>query len=235
MNRRAPGDNSSTMVFGLDRLKQVMPERVVRPLSEARTSLRIASGRLSRALSPRPRPSAPELYLHVGCGGIDHPSFVNIDGMPYPHVHHVRPIDDLAPIASESAALLYACHCLEHFPMAEIPRILAEWRRVLRPGGVLRISVPDFDKLIAIYTRHGGDLATISSVLLGGQDSRYNFHHSVFTRRSLGELFEQVGLHDVREWQPGSSDLTTFDDWSARKVELHGELYEISLNLEAVR
>lgn len=88
----------------------------------------------SRAPSPLPYPPTPELYLHVGCGPVVHPMFVNVDAIAYPHVHHVRPIDDLSPIADGSAALLYACHCLEHLPMAAVPEALAEWRRVLRPS-----------------------------------------------------------------------------------------------------
>jgi predicted SAM-dependent methyltransferase len=231
----SPGARAEVTVFGLDRLKGAVPERYKKPLAEARLSLSIASGKLAKTLFPPPLPDAPELYLHLGCGGINHPRFVNVDGYPYPHVHSVRPIDDLAPFADDTAALVYACHCLEHFPMAEIPRILAEWRRVLRPGGVLRLSVPDFDRVLAIYAEHDRDLAAISRVLLGGQDGRFNFHHALFTTRSLTQLFEAAGFREVRAWTPGSSELTTFDDWSAREVPIDGQMHAISLNLEAVK
>ena len=219
----------------LDRLKQALPARYKKPLAEARLSLSIAQGKLANTLFPPPKPDAPELYLHLGCGGINHPRFVNVDGYPYEHVHSVRPIDDLSPFGGDSAGLIYACHCLEHFSMDEIPRILTEWRRVLRPGGILRLSVPDFDLLLAIYEAHDRDLGSISRVLLGGQDGRFNFHHAIFTARSLTQLFEAAGFRDVRAWTPGSSELTTFDDWSARQVPIDGKMHPISLNLEAVK
>lgn len=183
----------------------------------------------------RPHPSAPEVYLHLGCGVIDHPQFVNVDAYPHAHVHYVRPIDDLSPFADESVALIYGSHCLEHFPREDVPRVLTEWRRVLRAGGTLRLSVPDFDRIIEIYEQHGRDIGLVTRYLLGGQQDRYDFHHVAFTRGSLQALLEQAGFRAVREWTPGSDPLTTFPDWSARRVELNGKSHILSLNLEAQR
>jgi predicted SAM-dependent methyltransferase len=220
--------------LGLGRLKEWVPPAVRRRYGPPLADVRWAARRLSCALRPPPRPQTDELYLHLGCGPVNHPKFVNVDAMPYPHVHYARGLEDLSPIATGSAALVYACHCLEHFPQRDIAAILTEWGRVLRPGGILRLSVPDFDRLLAIYRTYD-DVATIQAVLMGAQDSRYNYHKAVFTARSLGDLLVGAGFHDVREWTPGSSDLTTFQDWSARKVPIHGVDYAISLNLEAVK
>jgi predicted SAM-dependent methyltransferase len=147
----------------------------------------------------------------------------------------VRAIDDLSPFGDGSAALVYACHCLEHFPRDAVPRVLTEWSRVLRPGGILRLSVPDFDRIVEIYEQHGHDIETITHFLMGGQQGRFDFHQVVFNRQSLGALLEQAGLHDVREWTPGSDELTTFDDWSRRHAQLGGKTHVLSLNLEARR
>ena len=121
-------------------------------------------------------------------------------------MQYVRPIDDLSPFADQSAALVYACHCLEHFPWKVVPRVLVEWRRVLRPGGILRLSVPDFDRIVEIYQEHGRDIRPITSFLMGGQQNAFDFHQVVFNRRSLTALLEEAGLRDVREWTPGSDD-----------------------------
>jgi predicted SAM-dependent methyltransferase len=215
-------------MVGLDLLKRVLPERY-------RLPMRIAAGRASRAVFRRPHPAAPELYLHLGCGPVDHPQFVNVDGFPLAHVHYVRPIDDLSLFGDGSAALVYACHCLEHFPRDAIPRVLAEWCRVLRPGGTLRLSVPDFDRMLEIYSQHERDIESITHFLMGGQQNAFDFHQVVFNRRSLGALMETAGLHDVREWTPGSDSLTTFDDWSGRMAEVKGRKHLLSLNLEGRR
>ena len=42
---------------------------------------------------------------------------------------------------------------LEHFKRRDVTRVLEEWRRVLKPGGTLRISVPDFAAVCGIYQR----------------------------------------------------------------------------------
>jgi predicted SAM-dependent methyltransferase len=215
-------------MVALELLKRVIPQRY-------RLPMRIAAGRVSRAVHKRPHPVAPELYLHLGCGHVDHPRFVNVDGFPFPHVQYVRPVDDLSPFADGSAGLVYASHCLEHFPRATVPRVLAEWRRVLRPGGILRLSVPDFDRILEIYEHHDRDIGSITHYLMGGQQNAFDFHNVVFNRRSLSALLQQAGLHDVREWTPGSDELTTFDDWSGRLAELGGKTHLLSLNLEARR
>jgi predicted SAM-dependent methyltransferase len=215
-------------MVGLDLLKRVIPARYHMPF-------RIAAGRTSRVVFRRPLPAVPELLLHLGCGPVNHPHFVNVDGFPFAHVHHVRPIDDLSPFADESASLVYASHCLEHFPREEVPRVLLEWRRVLRPDGFLRLSVPDFDRILEIYQQHDRDIGSITGFLMGGQQNEFDFHQVVFNRRSLAGLLEQAGFREVRDWTPGSDALTTFDDWSGRRAEVGGKLHLLSLNLEARR
>lgn len=218
-----------------ERLSAALPARQKTQISHARFSLDIAKGKLSRWVKPLPLPAEEELRLHLGCGAVDHPRFVNVDGFPYPHVQFVRSLDDLSPFSDGSASLVYASHCLEHFPRADIPRILHEWRRVLRPGGVLRVSVPDFEKLLGIYEEAARDFTAIEAVLFGGQGNAYDFHKVAFTQRSLTSLFEEAGFRRVSPWTPGSSEFTTFPDWSARLIEVNGKSFPISLNLEAER
>jgi predicted SAM-dependent methyltransferase len=55
------------------------------------------------------------MRLHLGCGNINYPDFINVDLMPASHVHYVRGINNLKPFKNNSVDLIYACHCLEHF------------------------------------------------------------------------------------------------------------------------
>lgn len=173
------------------------------------------------------------INLHLGCGNINHPDFINIDLVPHPHVHYLRPIDDLSVFGDCSVDLIYASHCLEHFSFRRVPAVLEEWFRVLRNGGVLRLSVPDFDLVVQTYLASDCDLDPVHQVIVGGQDYKYNFHYALFNRKYLTELLKNAGFTDVKEWIPGSSERTTFDDWSSKTLKIGDVEFPISLNLEA--
>ena len=186
------------------------------------------------------RPAFPDVEngsvnLHLGCGPVDHPNFINIDGLPAPHIHYVRAIDDLSPFKTGSADLIYASHCLEHFSHLNVAQVLAEWFRVLKKGGILRLSVPDFDLLLKIYQENSFDIDTILGPLMGGQDYQYNFHMVAFNKNKLEILLANAGFCEVREWLPGSSEFTTFDDYSIGSVNVNSTDYSVSLNIEAVK
>lgn len=186
------------------------------------------------------RPQLPQLQngeinLHLGCGSIDHPMFINIDAVPRPHVHYVRPIDNLSPFKDETVDLIYASHCLEHFPHNRVCKVLYEWHRVLKVNGILRISVPNFDRLINLYSKTGGDVEKVQGFLMGGQDYKLNFHMSIFNQASLTKLLQSMGFREIQEWHPGSSELTNFEDSSSLMVYHGGSFFPISLNLQAIK
>lgn len=90
-----------------------------------------------------------DLKLHVGSGTGRLQGWVNIDLYPADLSINVnRPL----PFADSSARLVFASHILEHlyYPGAAL-RFLAECRRVLAPGGRLRLVVPDIEKYIKAY------------------------------------------------------------------------------------
>ncbi|NET28731.1 methyltransferase domain-containing protein [Okeania sp. SIO1I7] len=191
--------------------------------------VKIIYGKLIRQILGRP--ALPKLEngavnLHVGCGSINHPKFINIDGLPAPHIHYIRPIDNLAPFKDNSVDLIYGSHCLEHFSHRMISQVLNEWFRVLKEGGILRLSVPDFDLLIDKYRASGNNINKIMGPLMGGQNYKFNFHMIVFNQSSLELLLKKTGFKEVRKWQPGVCEMTTFNDASKNPI---------SLNLEAVK
>jgi predicted SAM-dependent methyltransferase len=206
-------------------------------LSATRLTLKTLYEKLKRQVI---RPALPnledgKLYLHLGCGSVNHDKFVNIDGLPAPHIHYIRAIDDLSPFKANSVDLIYGSHCLEHFSHRKVPLVLAEWFRVLKTDGILRLSVPDFDALCKIYQESGNELDSILDVLMGRQDYKYNFHMTAFNKSSLTRLLKNAGFREIREWQPGSCELTTFQDFSNHKIPAKQNYYSISLNLEAIK
>lgn len=191
--------------------------------------------RIRHLLRPPTAPRNPDgrINVHLGCGAVNHPLFVNVDARPWPHVHHVCGVEQLPMFTDSSVDLVYVCHCLEHISFRTVPDVLLEWRRILKPEGWLRISVPDFDRIVSIFIECERDVDVIQKPLLGGQGYALNFHKSLYTQSHLTRLLAGGGFINAREWIPGSEELTDFDDWSRRPIPARGKDTPISLNIEA--
>jgi SAM-dependent methyltransferase len=191
-----------------------------------------------RRLLVRPHlPGNPDgrILVHLGCGDVNSPEFINVDARPRPHVHYVRDVCDLSVFADDYADLVYACHVLEHIQRRRLKTTLQEWRRVLKPGGILRLSVPDFDLLLGIYDASGRDIESIIDPLVGAQNYAGNFHYSVFNLGYLSRLLVDGGFHNIRTWDPHQVTHHGFSDWASKTVERAGRSYRVSLNVEAVK
>lgn len=173
------------------------------------------------------------MKLHLGCGKRHIPGFVHIDAIDYPHVDHVATIDNLSFIQDESVDLIYNCHVLEHFKRRDVPRVLKEWHRVLRPGGILRISVPDFAQICEVY-RQFEKLDLVIGALFGRQDYLYNIHYNVFDFESLSRNLVDAGFVNAQRYDWRQTEHAQVDDFSQAYVphmdKEHGIL--ISLNVE---
>ena len=173
------------------------------------------------------------MKLHLGCGPRHIPGFVHIDALDAPHVDHVAAIDRLPFIPDDSVELIYACHVLEHFKRSVVAEVLGEWRRVLRPGGVLRLAVPDFAALCEVY-QSTGRLDLVIGPLYGRQNHLYNIHYNAFDETSLGALLEQAGFEHAARYDWRATGHADVDDFSQAYIphldREHGTL--ISLNME---
>jgi predicted SAM-dependent methyltransferase len=183
-----------------------------------------------------PKNSDGKVLVHIGCGTTNSPEFINIDARPLAHVHIVTSeITSLADFDSGTVDLVYMCHVLEHIKKGDLTKVLLEMKRVLKDGGVLRISVPDFDKLIEVYNASGKDTTAISNQLMGGQDHQYNIHYGIFNQRRLSELLNEAGFREVVSWDPDNCQYHDFKDRASRRMKVDGREIMISLNLEAIK
>lgn len=99
-----------------------------------------------------------------------------------------------------------ASHVLEHFPHGQIETVLAEWVRVLKPGGWLKIAVPDFERIVVMYTNGHRDDPIVQGYLYGGQTDENDFHKALFDAHRLGELLLDAGLTEIQAWQSEIQD-----------------------------
>lgn len=174
------------------------------------------------------------MKLHLGCGKRYIPGYIHIDALDFDHVDHVASIDNLSFIPDESVEVIYNCHVLEHFKRRDTKKVLSEWNRVLKPGGVLRVSVPDFESLSNVYQSYK-NLDLVVGALFGRQDYLYNMHYNVFDFSSLERNLTDAGFKNVRRYDWRETDHSDVDDYSQAYIphmdKENGVL--ISLNVEA--
>ena len=159
----------------------------------------------------------PELLkLHVGCGKRFIPGFVHIDQVRFPHVDHVQDIRRLPNFADSTASLIYACQVIEYFDREEVIGVLTDWRRVLAPGGVLRLSVPNFAVISKLY-QAGFNLDWFLGALYGripDGKSGFIYHRTTYDHLSLHELLERLGFTNICLWDWRQSEHAAVDDFS---------------------
>jgi hypothetical protein len=109
---------------------------------------------------------------------------------------------------------IVASHILEHFPHGQIADVLKDWVRALKPGGELRIAVPDF-RLIAENYLAGAQIPT-EGYVMGGQVDAADFHKAIFDEGHLKAALAAAGLVLLRSWK---SDLP--DDCAALPISLN--------------
>jgi len=183
-----------------------------------------------------PKSKNCKVLVHIGCGEIDSPEFINIDVRGFAHIHIITSdLTSLPSFEDESVDLIYMCHIFEHIKTPQLLSVLVEMKRLLKVGGILRLSVPDFDRILRIYEESDRDINAITQPLMGGQKHEYNIHYSVFNRRRLTELLEEAGFKKVLAWDPSNCEYHNFEDWASRKIKVNGKEYIISLNLEAIK
>lgn len=96
--------------------------------------------------------AARGLRLHIGCGKGHLPGWINIDVHPAPLALNV--LRGL-PFADGSVTHVFVSHLLEHlYYPRDVQPFLVELQRVLAPGGVVRVVVPDIQQCIEAYTNH---------------------------------------------------------------------------------
>lgn len=89
--------------------------------------------------------------LNIGCGPNSRPGWLNIDLFDSRAPLHLD-VRKRWPLPDGCASYVYSEHIFEHLEFyGEVPRFLAESMRVLRPGGVFDVGVPDTQQALEAY------------------------------------------------------------------------------------
>ncbi|NEQ97122.1 MAG: methyltransferase domain-containing protein [Cyanothece sp. SIO2G6] len=109
-------------------------------------------------------------YLNLGCGAHFHPDWTNVNFTSTGTGVIVHNLRDGFPFDNESFDAVYHSHVLEHFPREEGKFFVQECCRVLRPGGILRVVIPDLEKIARLYIRF------LEQALMGLPGGADNYH-----------------------------------------------------------
>lgn len=169
------------------------------------------------------------MNLHLGCGTRRLPGYVHVDSRPEVGPDVVADVENLDAFEDGVADIIYAAHLLEHIPRPHVIAVLEEWRRVLKPGGILRVSVPDFQVLAELYLYDAVSMWRLIGPLMGGQQYEGNTHFASYDYEYLAWMLGLAGYYDIRRWQPWLVHPLDYDDISLAKIQ--GKY--ISLNVEA--
>ena len=180
--------------------------------------------------------------LNLGCGDKKIHGFINVDGRADTNPDIVCDISNISK-AFRDVDLIYACHVLEHFPktansfyQTTYLDILADWFTALKPGGILRLSVPDMQAVLERY-QHTKNLTEVMSFLYGGQKYDFDFHFCGWDFELLESVLLEIGFKSVKRYDWRKTEHAFVDDYS--QAYLPGMMKEtgklMSLNVEAIK
>ena len=177
--------------------------------------------------------------INMGCGWRDFgDTWIHIDGGNYDHLDY-NSITDLSQFPDDTIDLIYASHVVEYFDRDEVLPLLKEWKRILKPGAILRVAVPNFELLASLYLENKISLSEILGPLYGkmamGNDKIY--HKTTYDYVSLEKVLKDSGYGDIKMYDWREVEHGNHDDHSQAYIphmdKENGTL--ISLNVECVK
>jgi predicted SAM-dependent methyltransferase len=152
-----------------------------------------------------PRGHALEVRrLNWGCGEHPEPGWINSDVKQGAGIDLSGDILDGLALADDSVDYAVSIHALPEISYPDLVPALSELHRVLKPGGVLRLSLPDLDKNIHAYLSGDEDYFLVPDEeveTLGGklvvQMVWYGYARSIFTHDFTAELLGKAGFTEI--------------------------------------
>lgn len=162
--------------------------------------------------------SSGSLKIELGAWTTDRPGWISTD--VHWRGHSYLDATGTWPVADESVKLIYADNVIEHLTLQQNRSLLAEARRVLCPGGRIRLVTPDIGALVQAYlsgesaARRLREELVLEGYLVAHQVDVLRFafqddgHASgyLWDAESLRSELNRAGLSDCRIYPAGESD-----------------------------
>jgi len=131
--------------------------------------------------------------LNIGAGRMPLEGYLNLDTETCIFPLNYTDLDEIR-----------SSHVVEHFDCFTSVDVICQWVSCLKPGGILKLAVPDFDDLVRRIRM--GEVLDYEGIIMGGQVDEYDYHKSIWTYTKLKTIMEGAGLTDIRTWQSEIQD-----------------------------
>ena len=106
--------------------------------------------------------------------------------------------------ADNSVNEIRASHVLEHFGHEHVGTVLKDWVRALKPGGCLKVAVPNFEWIAENYL--AGKEIPVQGYVMGGHVDSNDYHRAIFDYETLYDALVDAGLCGITHWNDGVED-----------------------------
>lgn len=138
------------------------------------------------------------MKLNIGCGVKKFEGWEGIDITDHGQ-EHVGDILDM-PFDDGTVDEAMAIHVIEHIPRYETLKVLKEWLRILKPGGMLAVECPDLTKVLKLFQVPEAPANFTIMGLFGdpGFKDPAQVHKWCFNRPELEQLMCYAGFEDIQ-------------------------------------
>lgn len=138
------------------------------------------------------RPKGRGLKLHLGSGDYWFDGYLNIDIGVFGGTDMLWDITKGLPFQPKTVEIIEMYEVLEHLEQGQVDHLLDEFKRLLIDGGMVILSVPDMDELVAKYAEDKQKAITYIYGFGG-----YQSHKWGYSQETLKKLFEDKGFKEV--------------------------------------
>ncbi|MBD1935682.1 methyltransferase domain-containing protein [Trichocoleus sp. FACHB-69] len=192
---------SSKVIRKISKLSQSNASNITRMVYKANQQQKVTEKIEYKPISEFDHSKYPR-KLNLGCGFDIRPDYINVDFQDFHKPDLVSDIRKLDILPSDYYEEIVAQDCLEHFPRCDTEPALAEWSRLLKSGGILKLRVPNLIGLLELFLweekQSIEDQKTLVQCLFGTQAYEGDWHLTGFTQLLLEHYLEQAGFSKIK-------------------------------------
>lgn len=132
------------------------------------------------------------MKVNIACGDAYVDGWANYDYAPHSEKVQKANLLGRLPLESDGADVVYSSHFLEHIPLSSVEKFLQECFRILKPGGVFRLVLPDLEEICRSYLhyRDAGEHGKANFLQIGLIDQMVRSTPG----GELGRYYRKIGL-----------------------------------------